>query len=130
MKLTILVALLSFGGFAQMQISSNTISDIAIINREFEANGKRVNETIRQYYPVDKIHGQNYVSFVCTVNADFDKENLQSRGIIVGSRISDIVSIKYPIETLNEILNENGIAYLKTAGMARAMLDKVKVGTH
>lgn len=130
MKLTVLVALLSFSGFAQMQISSNTISDIAIINQEYQANGKCVNKTIRQYYPVDKIHGQNYVSFVCSVNADFHKEDLQSRGIIVGSRINDIVSIKYPIEHLNEILNENGIAYLKTAGMARAMLDKVKVGTH
>lgn len=130
MKLLALFVLLSFSSFAQMKISANTVSDIAVINKEFKANNYRVNENLKNYFPVDKIGGQNYVSFVCTVNSNFNKAEMQSRGIIVGSRINDIVSIKYPIESLSEVLNETGIAYLKTAGMARPLLDKVKIGTH
>lgn len=113
-----------------MQISSNTKADVAIIAREFQNNNNRVNDVIRNHFPVDKIEGQEYVSFICTVNSDFNKSELQERGIIVGSRINDIVSLKYPIQNINEILSETGISYLKMAGKARAMLDKVKIGTH
>ncbi len=130
MRLLIVFLLLAFTGTAQMQLSNNTIADIAVIQKELKANGNRVSEVMRNQFPIDNIHGKEYVSFVCTVNNSFDTEEMESRGIIVGSRIKQIVSLRYPIEALDLIYNENGIAYLKLAGMAKPHLDKVAIGTN
>ncbi|GAB5417126.1 MAG: hypothetical protein Crog4KO_19920 [Crocinitomicaceae bacterium] len=113
-----------------MRLSNNTIADIGVIQKELKAKGNRVSEAMRNQFPIDNINGKEFVSFVCTVNNSFDKEEMESRGIIVGSRIKQIVSLRYPIEALNLIYNESGIVYLKMAGMAKPHLDKVKIGTN
>lgn len=130
MRLTIVFLLLAFASNAQLQVSNNTVADIAVINKEYNKNNERVTETMRNQFPIDRIQGQEYVGLVCTVNGSFDKEEMQSRGIIVGSRIGDIVSLRYPIQDLNAINNESSIEYLKMAGMAKPHLDKVKIGTN
>jgi len=130
MRLTLVFLLLAFVSNAQLQISNNSVADIAVINQEFNRNDKRVSETLRNQFPIDKIQGLDYVGFVCTVNASFDKEEMQSRGIIIGSQINNIVSLRYPLETLSSIYNESSIEYLKLAGMAKPHLEKVKIGTN
>jgi subtilisin family serine protease len=130
MRLTIAILLLSFAGAAQVKVSNNTIADIASINKEVKRNNNKVSETLRNQFPIDRIHGEEYVSFVCTVKASFDKEDFEGRGIIVGSKIKNIVSLKYPLHEIDAVLNENAIDYVKTAGMAKPMLDRVKIGTN
>ena len=130
MRLTIVFLLLAFTGTAQLQISNNTVADIAAINKEFQKNNQRVSQTMRNQFPIDRIQGQEYVGFVCTVNETFDKEEMQSRGIIIGSQVGDIVSLRYPLQDVAAIYNETSIKYLKLAGMAKPHLDKVKIGTN
>lgn len=130
MRLTIAFLFLAFVGSAQIQISNNTVADIAVINKEFQKNNERVSESMRNQFPIDRIQGKEYVGFVCTVNASFDKEELGSRGIIVGSKIGNVVSLRYPLQDLSKIYNETSIDYLKVAGMAKPLLDKVKIGTN
>ena len=130
MRLTIILLLLAHTASAQVQFSNNTVADIAVIQKEFKKNDDRVSETMRNQFPIDRIHGQDYVGFVCTVHGSFDKEEMQGRGIIVGSQINDIVSLRYPVQDLSAIYNESTIKYLKLAGMAKPHLDKVKVGTN
>ncbi|XOV66277.1 MAG: S8 family peptidase [Fluviicola sp.] len=130
MRLTIAFLLVTFASSAQMQISNNTVADIAVIQKEFKKNSERVSQTMRNQFPIDRIQGADYVGFVCTVNSSFAREEMQSRGIIVGSQIGNIVSLRYPITELSSIYNESSIDYLKMAGMAKPHLDKVKVGTN
>ncbi|MCR9171637.1 MAG: S8 family peptidase [bacterium] len=130
MRLTLIFLLTAFSGMSQMQLSNNTIADISVIQKEFKKNNERVSQTMRHQFPIDKIQGHDYVGFVCTVNNAFEKEEVESRGIIVGSKIGDIVSLRYPIQQLSAIYNESSIDYLKLAGMAKPHLEKVKVGTN
>lgn len=130
MRLLVLFLLLTFTGTAQVKLSNNTVADIAVIQKELKANRNRISEAMRNQFPIDRIRGKEYVSFVCTVNNSFDKEEMENRGIMVGSQIKNIVSLRYPMQDLQSIYNESGIAYLKIAGMAKPHLDKVKIGTN
>jgi hypothetical protein len=130
MRLTILFLLLTFASAAQTQVSTSTKADIASINKLFNENHGRVDDRMRNQFPIDKIGSKNYVSFIGTVNASFNKSSFEERGIIIGSRVDNIVSFKYPITQLDEVLSEPSIVYLKIAGKVKPMLDRVKVGTH
>lgn len=130
MRLTLAFLLFAFASSAQLTMSNNSVADLAVIQKEFQKNDKRVSQTMRNQFPIDRIQGQEYVGLVCNVNDSFDKEEMTSRGILVGSQIENIVSLRYPINDLSSIYNETSIDYLKVAGMAKPHLDKVKIGTN
>ena len=129
MRLTLLFLLISLSGFAQMKVSSNTIADIAAIEKAYAKNHSRVTSEMRNRYPINEINGVDYVSFLAKVAPGFSQNDFTERGINIGSQIGDIVSIRYPMNQLSEILSENSLAYVKMAGKIKPLLDKVAIGT-
>lgn len=130
MKLSLLFILFTLSGFAQVTSSSLTKADIFEITQKFKANKNLVNEEMRSRFPINRIQGSEYVSFLAKVGNDFDASEMRSRGIDIGARINNIVSIRYPLNTLNEIFQENTLTYIKIAAKIKPMLDKVVIGTH
>ncbi len=128
MKLTILLLLFSCSAFAQ-QYSSNTAADIQEINKIYFSGDEKLNEALRLRYPINTINGETYVSFLGKVNPSFSASEFEQRGINVGSQVGDIVSIRYPINQLENILSESDLTYIKMAGKVQPLLDRVQIGT-
>lgn len=126
MRLTILMILLSFQGISQTY-SANTKADILHILSESKKNG--VTQMLRDRFPINTFGGQEFVSFVAKSGPSFDRDLMENQGVMVGSKIKDIVSIKYPLARLGDILNESGLAYIQIAGKIKPMLNKVPIGT-
>jgi hypothetical protein len=129
MRLTILFLLLSLGSYAQITCSANTKADISHILKDLKANGNVVSEELRSRFAINNIGGIEYVSFVTKRSSSFDEADLKQRGILVGSQINSIVSIKYPLAQLNTLFDENGFASIHLAGKVKPMLNKVPIGT-
>ena len=130
MKLSILFILVALSGYCQVTSSSITKADIIEITKRFKANKNAVSQEMRLRFPINKIRGNEYVSFLAKAGTNFDAAEMRSRGIDVGARIDNIVSIRYPITALNEIFWENTLSYIKIAAKIKPMLDKVAIGTH
>lgn len=129
MRLTLLFVCFSGLLFAQTQSSSNTRADVAEIAKQFKINGQ-VSEEMRLRFPVNYLFGGEYVSFLAKKSATFNQNDLEARGIRIGSQINDIVSVRYPLGSVEEIFNEDDFCLIQLADKIRPMLDKVKIGTH
>ena len=97
LKLTLLLVLISYSAYAQVSSSSITKTDIQLIAKAYEANQYKVSPQLRDRYPINKMHGIEYTSFLGKVSKDFDASAMAARGIQIGSRIGDIISIRYPL---------------------------------
>lgn len=128
MRLTFLFLFIVCNSLAQTY-SSNTAADIEEIQKSYIKNHNRVSPEMYARYPINQINGVDYVSFLGKVSPNFDLNDFTERGINIGSQIKDIVSIRYPLNQLNEILLESSFSYIKIAGKVKPLLDKVAVGT-
>lgn len=124
MRLLLLVLLFPLVGISQVRYSSNTKADIEFISRNFKKN-HRVTSEIRNRFAVNAILGDEYVSFLGKKSPVFNKMDLTARGVIVGAQINDIVSFKYPIGQLDEVLTDGNFSLIQLAGKIKPMLDKV-----
>lgn len=122
-----LLVLLSLSGNAQFKISNNCIQDLETIEKYSKENG--VDEWLTLKYPVYTWGGINYVSLIAKVNADFNVAQTEDMGAIVGSRIKNIVTIKYPIEAIGQLHLLQGVELLKVADKVKPFLDKVRYDT-
>ena len=106
MKLSILFVLTALCGYAQVSSSSITKADLIEITKRYKANKNAVSEQMRLRFPINKIRGNEYVSFLAKAGTNFDATEMRLRGIDVGAQIGNIVSIRYPLIALNEIFQE------------------------
>lgn len=125
MRTILFLLLLPFTGLSQVQTSGNTRADVQLLQTEFQKSHGEVSDEIRNRFPVNKIHGQEYVAFLAKASAQFNASDLENRGILVGSRISDIVSFKCPINELSTILTDLNFSYIEMAGKIKPLLNKV-----
>ena len=125
MKLTLLFSMISFLGMSQVQFSANTKADIIdIIKLSSEHSLKSTNELLDRY-PVYKMNGVDYVSVIAKVNSNYNKTILEAQNVLVGSRINDILSVKWPLEYIGNVLINNQFSYVKIAGKIKPLLNKV-----
>lgn len=125
MRIILILLLLPFAGFSQVQSSGNTRADVQLLQSQFDKSHGAVSTEIRNRFAVNKINGQEYVSFLAKASAQFNSADLESRGIMVGSRINDIVSFKCPIDELSTILNDANFSYIEIAGKIKPHLNRV-----
>jgi subtilisin family serine protease len=112
-------------GLSQVQSSGNTRADVQFLQSEFQKSHGVVSDEIRNSFPVNKINGQEYVAFLAKASAQFNSADLESRGVLVGSRINDIVSFKCPVDELSTILSDGNFTYIEIAGKIKPMLSRV-----
>lgn len=124
---TLLLALSS--GLVAQKYSSVTFGKIQLINKYLKKHDGQVSDDLRAKYPVHKLNGKEYVSFLAQANTTFSRTNFETRGINVGTEINGIVTLRYPLDELENILNESSLDYVKMAGMIKPMLEKVKYAT-
>lgn len=108
-----------------MYISQNDVADIATIQSEYKANNGKVTEQLKFRYAINTINGVDYVSLLVKTNADFDNSILEQYGVIIGAKINKIVSLKFPLNNLNNIYSLPGIHTLQVAGKVKPDLNKV-----
>jgi len=66
-------------------------------------------------YPVQTVKGKQYVSCLAQINNTYNKKKLEAQGIIVGSQTGNIITLRVPLEVMNENMNIPGISYLEIA---------------
>lgn len=125
MKLIILLLLLPLSGFSQVTSSGNTRADVQYLSQELRNSHGQVSEELRNRFSINAIHGIEYVGFLAKASSQFNPVDLESRGIMVGSKINDIVSFKCPITELPTILFDENFSYIEIAGKIKPLLNKV-----
>lgn len=125
MRIILLLLLLPFSGFSQVQSSGNTRADVQYLLSEFQKSHGEVSEEVRNRFAVNKINSQEYVSFLAKVSSQYNSSDLQSRGFLVGAKINDIVSIKCPIIELSTVLSDQNFSYIEIAGKIKPLLHRV-----
>lgn len=125
MRIFLLLLMLPFAGIAQVTTSANTRADVQLIQTEIQRNHGKVSEEIRQRFAVNSIHGTDYVSFVARADAQFNRNELENQGILVGSRIGEIVSLKCPINVIPYVFSTENLSYIELAGKIKPHLDRV-----
>jgi minor extracellular serine protease Vpr len=122
---SLLLVFFSFTTFSQIHISNNDMADIATIISELDEKNGRVTEKLKFRYAINTINGVDYLSLLAKVTPNFNSNTAEQNGIIVGARINDIVSLKFPINNLDEIYAMSGIHTLQVAGKVKPDLNKV-----
>lgn len=125
MRIILILLLLPFTGLSQVQTSGNTRADVQFLQTEFDKSHGSVSDEIRNRFAVNKINGQEYVAFLAKASNQFNSADLESRGILVGSRINDIVSFKCPLNELSTILSDGNFTYIEIAGKIKPHLTRV-----
>ncbi|HOY32982.1 MAG TPA: S8/S53 family peptidase [Bacteroidales bacterium] len=80
--------------------------------------------TIMEKYPVYKFGDKYYVSCLAKTMGNFGRKTLESQGIITGSQIGNVVTLRIPLEDFNEKLYIPGISYIEIAGKAAPNLNR------
>ena len=112
-----------FSAVAQPIMSSNTKGDILEIMDKTRT--RKISEQLRNRYAINTIRGVDYVSFITKASANFDKNELASAGVLVGARIGDVVSIKYPLVDLIKVKDNIHFSLVQIAGKIKPLLNKV-----
>lgn len=125
MRILLLLLLLPFSGAAQVQSSGNTKADVYYLLSEFQKSHGEVNNEIRDRFAVNRINGQEYVSFLAKVSTQYDASNLENRGFLLGAKINEILSFKCPIDELSTVLSDQNFTLVEIAGKIKPMLNRV-----
>ncbi len=80
-------------------------------------------------YPIYPSNGTFTLSFLAKKNHSFNESLFKSKGIIIGSQLGDILTLRVPVNVLNQINLLQGIDYIEVAGKASPMLDRVLFDT-
>lgn len=90
-----------------------------------ESDGKFLSQEIQDKYQCFfSIRGKWYINLQGITNVEFDEQSLVNQGVIVSSRIGNVISLKLPIELAKNIETITGIDYLETPPDFRPFLDR------
>ena len=129
MKLTLFFLVFSFFGLCQVEFSVNTMGDIYEILKLSKENSAKSKLELKEIYPIYEFNGIEYVSIIAKVNSSYNKLDLESQNVMVGSKINDILSLKWPLSNIENILTCNQFSYVKVAGKIKCLLNKVPKAT-
>jgi len=77
-----------------------------------------------------EINNKIYISGLLRVNDGFNIQLLQNRDVKIGTKAGNILSVKIPLDKLNEICNLQGINYIQIDERVSKKLDKVRTDIH
>lgn len=126
MKL-LLVLLINFIPQSNTEIRNHDLLAFTKIQSALKVSQGRVTTELRNAYPIYSLRGEEYISLVVKTGPNYRKEDLEDLGIIVGARVGDIVSLKYPLTQLNTIKQVPGIKRLQLATKIAPDLNRVLV---
>ncbi len=110
---------------AQVKMPANTNADIFEIKHLTGLKSDLITENVRKRFPVDKLGGKDFVAFIAKKSNSFDRTNLIANGVMIGAEIGDIVTVRYPLTSLESIKTDHNFDYIELAGMVKPTLDRV-----
>jgi hypothetical protein len=113
-----------FAGISQVKISANTKADVTLILSDIKKNNGLPSNAIKDRFAVYSIQGNEYVSFLAKKNQSYSRNALAQLGIIVGATINEIVTLKIPVDQLQNLSVLPGLEIVQLAGKIRPDLDK------
>lgn len=129
MKLTLFFIIISFLGISQVQFSANTKADIIDMIKLSKQQSTKSNDELIERYPIYHLNGMKYVSVIAKVNSNYNKDVLEAQNVLIGSNINDILSLKWPLEQIENILYDSQFSYVKISGKIKPLLNKVPIAT-
>ncbi len=114
---------------AQMRVSNNCRADIDAIVNAVKNSKNGISDALKAKYPINTIKHVNYLSLLVKVDVNFDSADLEAQGIMVGSRVSNIVSLKFPLDQLDNVYEISGVTELQVASKIKPDLNKVLFDT-
>lgn len=128
----LIVAIFSFLQLnAQSRMSSETRHAMEAVNKEYKiSKGSSSHwDDLCKTYPV--YHQDQSFALACIgkKNHLFNAGTLKQKGIVIGSEIGDIVTLRIPVELLDQINLLTGLEYIEVAGKVTPMLDRVLFDT-
>ncbi len=108
---------------SQVTASNNTKADIQHVFNSYSKH-KTASTLLRNRFPIHTINSVDYVSFLGIASSSFNIGNLQANGILVGAHVGDVVSFKFPLSQLDQVLLIAGFERIEMAGMIKPLLNK------
>lgn len=93
-------------------------------------NNGRLSERTFDRFAFHKIDNQLYLSFLGKTNDSFNREVLQEQGILVNRPVNRIISLKVPIDQLDQLEYLPGLELIQLAGKIKPDLDRAVKDTH
>lgn len=116
---------------AQSKMSSETRYAIQQISLEYKANGVNSKhwEDLCKTYPVYRHDGTFALSLIAKKNSNYSSSVFTKNGIVIGSEIGEIITLKVPVGLLDQIHLMAGLEYIEVPGKVSPMLDRVLFDT-
>ncbi|UTW67560.1 S8 family peptidase [bacterium SCSIO 12643] len=110
--------------YGQVGISSGDQHILSEIQKSVQSRQLNV---LDEKYPIYSINGTDHLSMVAMVTESFSPTDLP-KGIIPGTQINNIVTLKVPVDQLNKIQSLKSVRYIEIANriqpeVAKAVLD-------
>jgi minor extracellular serine protease Vpr len=138
-KRTIYQLLMFLAGFmiqtfplaAQTRMTSETRFIIQQVTHEYaKSKGTSTHwEELVKTYPLYAQKESFTLSFLAKKNTLFNPTVFTNHGIEIGSQLGDILTLRVPVEVLNQLDQLAGLEYLEVAGKVSPMLDRVLFDT-
>lgn len=109
---------------AQVDLSANTRADLSLIEKDYKFNNGQSSAAIKNRFAVYSFNQVDYFGALAKISDDYNPSQLTTMGIIVGSKINSIVSLKIPVSQINNIEVLPGLSFLQLAGKIKPELDK------
>jgi len=120
--LTTLILVASFSySFSQTTWSNSDKAEIQTILSNLESQKA---PSWKAKYAINTINKIDYLSLVGKINADFKGIDLREKGILVGKPINSIVSIRIPLDQINNLNQLNGFDYLSLSNKFQITNDR------
>lgn len=121
-----LTGLMVITSWAQPRMTTETRYIIQTVEGEFKQHGDKTSKwkwMINQY-PIYLMQGKFTMAFVAKKNHSFSMLDIQNSGIVVGSVVGDIVTMRVPVTNLSEVFTLPGIQYIELARKIYPDLDR------
>ncbi len=109
---------------AQVDLSANTRADLSLIEKDYKFNNGQSSAAIKNRFAVYTFKQVDYFGALAKISDDYNPSQLTTLGIIIGSKINSIVSLKIPVSQINNIEVLPGLSFLQLAGKIKPELDK------
>lgn len=121
-KIIFLLSLnLSLFSFAQVKMSNSDKAEIQTILSHLNSNKST---TWKSKYAINSINKIEYLSFVGKINTNFNPTTAKENGILIGNPIDKIVSVRIPLNQLNNWRELTGFDYLTLSNKFQVMNDR------
>jgi len=111
-------------------MSASNRVDLANIHHQLMVNKGTVSADLLSRYPIYQLNGNYYLSFLGKTTEGFNRADLLKKHLIVGTPIAHLVSIKVPLNKINQLSSVPGLEYLEIASKIHNSLDKAVVDIH